>query len=83
MTVNEEALCEPLKRMLLFTYSIWRISHKSQDDRIRRSLRIFHSGGESNLMQMSFIRSGEHTSTQAHVGSFLCGVWIPGGLLPP
>lgn len=39
--------------------------------------------GESNLMQMSFIRSTEHTSTHAHVGPFLCGLWIPEGLLPP
>lgn len=38
---------------------------------------------ESNLMQKSFIRSTEHTSSHAHVSLFLCGVWIPEGLLPP
>lgn len=34
-------------------------------------------------MQMSFIRSTEHTTTHAHVGPFLCGLCISEGLLPP
>jgi len=49
----------PLKRMSPFTYSIWGISNKPEDDRIPRSTRILIPQGESNLMQMSFIRSAE------------------------